>query len=57
MSLKIKSHQQKESAVKGCHQARIERGYLLCLLTGQVERCWRDPPPPISLSLLDSWRL
>ncbi len=31
--------------VKGCHQARIARGYLLYLLTGLVERCWEESPP------------
>ncbi len=43
--------------VKGCHQARIARGYLLYLHTGQVERCREESPPPIPLPLLDSLRL
>ncbi len=41
--------------VKGCHQARIARGYLLYLLTGQVEMRQGENPPPLPLS--DSLRL
>ncbi len=43
--------------VKGCHQARIARGYLLDLLTGQVEWCQGESPPLTPLPLLYSWRL
>jgi hypothetical protein len=43
------------TTVKGCHQARIARGYLLYLLTGQVEMRQGENPPPLPLS--DSLRL
>ncbi len=39
--------------VKGCRQARIAQGYLLHLLTGQVERCRESPLPdtPLLISM------
>ncbi len=43
--------------VKGCHQARIARGYLLDLLTGQVEWCQGESPPPYTLTPFGQLRL
>ncbi len=45
--------------VKGCHQERIAWGYLLYLLTRQVERCGGEPPlpPPLDTLLLTSLRM
>jgi hypothetical protein len=45
-------------AVKGCHQECMARGYLLCLLTGQVERCWGVPPDTLLLiNLRLQWQI